>query len=75
MIGNDTGTITLPPQGSSPIKVPNYNSFCISEPEAEKVYHCIEKDCLVNPMMFHKDFNFPLEIERPEYKALEEFFR
>ena len=24
-------------------------------------------------MMFHKDFNFPLEIERPEYKALEEF--
>ena len=23
--------------------------------------------------MFHKDFNFPLEIERPEYKALEEF--
>ena len=24
-------------------------------------------------MMFHKDFNFPLEIERPEFKALEEF--
>ena len=24
-------------------------------------------------MMFHKDFNFPLEIERSEYKALEEF--
>ena len=24
-------------------------------------------------MMFHKDFNFSLEIERPEYKALEEF--
>ena len=23
--------------------------------------------------MFHKDFNFPLEIIRPEYKALEEF--
>ena len=23
--------------------------------------------------MFHKDFNFPLEIERSEYKALEEF--
>ena len=24
-------------------------------------------------MMFHKDFNFPLEIGRPEYKVLEEF--
>ena len=23
--------------------------------------------------MFHKDFNFPLEIIRPKYKALEEF--
>ena len=24
-------------------------------------------------MMFHKDFNFPLEIVRPEYEALEGF--
>ena len=24
-------------------------------------------------MMFHKDFQFPLEITRPEYKVLEEF--
>ena len=23
--------------------------------------------------MFHKDFHFPLEITRPEYKVLEEF--
>ena len=23
--------------------------------------------------MFHKDFQFPLEITRPEYKVLEEF--
>ena len=23
-------------------------------------------------MMFHKDFQFPLEITRPEYKVLEE---
>ena len=24
-------------------------------------------------MMFHKDFQFPLEITKPEYKVLEEF--
>ena len=28
--GDDRGTITLPTQGCMPIKVPNYNSFCIT---------------------------------------------
>ena len=65
--------IQVPPQGSSPINIPSYNSFCLNESETEKVYHCIEKDCLVNPMMFHKHFNFPPTIERPELKALKEF--
>ena len=53
--------------------MPNYNSICINDIEAEKVYQCIDQDIVVNPMMFHKDFQFPLEITRPEYNVLEEF--
>ena len=56
-----------------PIKVPNYNSFCITHFEAEKVYKCVESDQIVSPLVFHKDFQPPLESVRPEYQLLEEF--
>ena len=71
--GDDRGTITLPTQGCMPIKVPNYNSFCITHFEAEKVYKCIESDQIVSPLVFHKDFQSPIESVRPEYQLLEEF--
>ena len=44
-----------------PIKVPNYNSFCITHFEAEKVYKCVESDQIVSPLVFHKDFQPPIE--------------
>ena len=50
--GDDRGTITLPTQGYMPIKVPNYNSFCITHFEAEKVYKCVESDQIVSPLVF-----------------------
>ena len=56
-----------------PIKVPNYNSFCITHFEAEKVYKRIESDQIVSPLVFHKDFQPPIESVRPEYQVLEEF--
>ncbi|MCG8626241.1 MAG: hypothetical protein MJE68_30115, partial [Proteobacteria bacterium] len=37
------------------------------------MYECIDKDFVVNPMMFHKDFQFTDEVVRPEYQKLEEF--
>ena len=37
-----------------PIKVPNYNSFCINHFEAEKVYKCVESDQIVSPLVFIK---------------------
>ena len=49
--GDDRGTIILPTQGCMPIKVPNYNSFCITHFEAEKVYQCVEKDQIVSPLV------------------------
>ena len=42
-------------------KVPNYNSFCITHFEAEKVYKCVESDQIVSPLVFHKDFQPPIE--------------
>ena len=71
--GDDTGTITLPPQGSMPIKVPNYKSFCITHFEAEKIYECLDSDNVVSPIVFNKDFQPPGEEVRPEYQLLEEF--
>ena len=71
--GDDTGTITLPTQGSMPIKVPNYKSFCITHFEAEKIYECLDSDNVVSPMVFNKDFQPPGEEVRPEYQLLEEF--
>ena len=71
--GDDTGTITLPTQGSMPIKVPNYKSFCITHFEAEKIYECLDSDNIVSPMVFNKDFQPPGEEVRPEYQLLEEF--
>ena len=56
-----------------PIKVPNYNSFCITHFEAEKIYKCVESDQIVSPLVFHKDFQPPIESVRPEYQLLEEF--
>ena len=56
-----------------PIKVPNYNSFCITHFEAEKVYKCVESDQIVSPLVFHRDFQPPVESVRPEYQVLEEF--
>ena len=56
-----------------PIKVPSYNSFCITHFEAEKVYKCVESDQIVSPLVFHKDFQPPIESVRPEYQLLEEF--
>ena len=56
-----------------PIKVPNYNSFFITQFEAEKVYKCVESDQIVSPLVFHKDFQPPGESVRPEYQLLEEF--
>ena len=56
-----------------PIKVPNYNSFCITHFEAEKVYKCVESDQIVSPLVFNKDFQPPIESVRPEYQLLEEF--
>ena len=56
-----------------PIKVPNYNSFCITHFEAEKVYKCVESDQIVSPLVLHKDFQPPIESVRPEYQLLEEF--
>ena len=56
-----------------PIKVPNYNSICISQQEAVKVYNCIEKDLIVNPLMFNEDLQPPVENMREEYKLLEQF--
>ena len=71
--GDDTGTITLLTQGSMPIKVPNYKSFCITHFEAEKIYECLDSDNVVSPMVFNKDFQPPGEEVRPEYQLLEEF--
>ena len=71
--GDDTGTITLPKQGSMPIKVPNYKSFCITHFEAEKLYECLDSDNVVSPIVFSKDFQPPIEEVRPEYQLLEEF--
>ena len=56
-----------------PIKVPNYNSFCITHFETEKVYKCVESDQIVSPLVFHRDFQPPIESVRPEYQVLEEF--
>ena len=56
-----------------PIKVPNYNSICISQQEAVKVYDCIEKDLIVNPLMFNEDLQPPVENVTDEYKLLEQF--
>ena len=57
-----------------PIKVPNYNSFCITHFEAEKVYKCVESDQIVSPLVFHKDFQPPVESVRPEYQSKKLFF-
>ena len=56
-----------------PIKVPNYNSFCITHFEAEKVYKCVESDQIVSLLVFHKEFQPPIESVRQEYQLLEEF--
>ena len=56
-----------------PIKVPNYNSFCISQTEAAKVYNCVDKDLILNPLMFNEDLQPPVENVREEYKLLEQF--
>ena len=58
-----------------PIKVPNYNSFCISQTEAAKVYNCVDKDLILNPLMFNEDLQPPVENVREEYKLLEQFLR
>ena len=71
--GDDTGTITLPTQGSMPIKVPNYKSFCITHFEAEKIYECLDSDNVVSPVVFNKDFQPLSEEVRPEYQLSEEF--
>ena len=52
-----------------PIKVPNHNSFCITHFEAEKVYKCVENDQIVSPLVFHRDFQPPIESVRPEYQV------
>ena len=39
----------------------------------KRFINVLTNDIFVNPMMFHKDFQFPLEITRLEYKVLEEF--
>ena len=39
----------------------------------KKVYKCVESDQIVSPLVFHKDFQPPLETVRPEYQLLEEF--
>ena len=36
-------------------------------------YKCVESDQIVNPLVFHKDFQPPIESVRPEYQLLEEF--
>ena len=54
------------------MKVPNYHSICISEADTEKVYKCVEKYYVVNPM-FTRILTSPQGNVRPEFKALEEF--